>query len=99
MVQVRGKPRVVDDLTWLQSQITVLTNNQESDRQIPWKITDAPDDFIAAQLKGIVGVEIPIRSIEGKWKLSQNRSQGDRQGVIDGLRAESACPAILDLMD
>lgn len=99
MVQVRGEPRVIDDVTWLRAQIEQLTDNLESGRQRPWKVSDAPDDFIAAQLKGIVGIEVPIRSIEGKWKVSQNRLPTDRQGVIDGLRAEHACPSMLDLME
>lgn len=99
MVQVRGEPRVIDDVTWLRAQIEQLTDNLESGRQRPWKVSDAPDDFIAAQLKGIVGVEIPVRSLEGKWKVSQNRLPIDRQGVTDGLRAEHACPSMLDLME
>jgi transcriptional regulator len=51
----------------------------------PWKVSDAPSDFIAAQLKGIVGFEIPIRRLEGKWKVSQNRTRAEREGVIVGL--------------
>lgn len=98
MVQVRGTPRVIDDVTWLRAQLEQLTGNLENKREQPWKMSDAPDDFIAAQCKGIAGVEIPIRSIEGKLKLSQNRLPLDRQGVMDGMRAESACPAMLGLM-
>lgn len=99
MVQVRGVPRVIDDVAWLQKQVDQLTDHLERGRQPPWKTSDAPDDYIAAQLKGIVGVEIPIHSIEGKWKVSQNRLPADRQGVIDGLRVAQACPAMLDLME
>lgn len=99
MVQVRGAPRVIDDVTWLRTQIEQLTDNLESERQHPWKVSDAPDDFIAAQLKAIVGVEIPIRAMEGKWKVSQNRLPADRHGVIDGLRAEHACPSMSNLME
>lgn len=62
-------------------------------------MSDAPDDFVAAQLKGIVGIEIPILSIEGKWKISQNRPAIDREGVVDGLRTEGTCQAMLDLME
>ena len=51
----------------------------------PWKVLDAPSDFIASQLKGIVGFEIPIRRLEGKWKASQNRTEAERKGVIAGL--------------
>jgi transcriptional regulator len=99
VVQVRGKPLVIDDAAWVQAQIAQLTTNLENGRDHPWKVSDAPDDFIAAQLKGIVGVEIPVLSIEGKWKVSQNRLALDRQGVINGLRAERACPEMLELME
>lgn len=98
MVQVRGVPRVIDDAAWVHAQIDALTDHMESGREPRWKTSDAPDDYIAAQLKGIVGVEIPIRTIEGKWKVSQNRLPADYQGVIDGLRAEQACPAMLAAM-
>jgi transcriptional regulator len=87
-VQVRGTPRVVDDEAWLHAQISALTQEQERTRTDPWKVSDAPSDFIAAQIKGIVGLEIPIAQIDGKWKVSQNRSEEDRQGVLDGLRQE-----------
>ena len=76
-----------------------MTANLENGRNHPWKVSDAPDDFIATQLKGIVGVEIPVLSIEGKWKVSQNRLAMDHQGVINGLRAERACPEMLEFME
>lgn len=98
MVQARGKPQVFDDVDWLRAQVVELTSNHERDREHPWKVSDAPDEYIAAQLKAIVGVEIPIDSIEGKWKISQNRLPLDRQGVIDGLKGEGHCPAMLELM-
>lgn len=99
MVQVRGKPVVFDDAAWVRAQIDEMTNIHEGQREHPWKVSDAPEDFIAAQLKAIVGIEIPIGSIEGKWKVSQNRLPADRQGVIDGLRAEQACPSMLAVME
>ena len=99
MVQVRGKPQVIDDADWVLAQLQKLTGNHESGRKHPWNISDAPDDFIAAQLKGIVGIEIPILSIEGKWKASQNRLPTDRQGVIEGLRTEGSCLTMVDLME
>lgn len=99
MVQARGNPQVFDDATWVRAQIDELTNNHESKREHPWKVSDAPDDFIAAQLKAIVGFEIPILSIEGKWKVSQNRLPADRQGVIDGLQTEQVCPLMLATME
>jgi transcriptional regulator len=98
VVQVSGEPRVIDDTDWIRAQIDELTYGQESGRKMPWKVSDAPEEFVAAQIKGVVGVEISIRTIQGKWKVSQNRLPEDHQGVMDGLKAEGACPAMLDLM-
>ena len=93
MVQARGKPRLIDDADWLRAQISHLTDTQEHHRPTSWKVTDAPEDFITGLLKAIIGLEISVRQIEGKWKVSQNRSAADRQGVADGLRQEdSASP-------
>jgi transcriptional regulator len=86
MVQAYGRMRVMDDPAWLMKQITAMTLAQESARPQPWAVGDAPEDFLASQLKGIVGVEIEITRIEGKWKVSQNRQDADRQGVAAGLR-------------
>jgi transcriptional regulator len=99
MVQARGKPQVIDDADWVLAQVEQLTNNQEKGRTHPWKVSDAPDDYIATQLKGIVGFEISIHAIEGKWKMSQNRQPTDSQGVIDALRNEKSCPSMLETME
>jgi transcriptional regulator len=90
MAQVRGTPRLIDDAAWIRAQIEALTASQESRRAEPWNVSDAPEPFIAGQIGAIVGVEIPIASIEGKWKVSQNRSAADRKGVIEGLRREGS---------
>lgn len=87
-VQAWGRPRLIEDATWLGRQIRDLTDMQEQGRQQPWQVGDAPEPFVAGMMRGIVGVEIPIRRIEGKWKVSQNRSADDRRGVMEGLRAE-----------
>ena len=87
-VQVKGTPRVIDDADWLKTQIRALTSAQEGQRAEPWQVADAPEAFIDGQIKAIIGVEIPILTIEGKWKVSQNRSAADRQGVYEGLQAE-----------
>ena len=84
-VQAWGQPRIVEDAAWLRRQLDDLTHAREHDRPAPWAVGDAPDEFIAAQMKAIVGIEIPIERIEGKWKLSQNRPQADRAGVVAGL--------------
>lgn len=86
MVQVRGRPRIVDDEAWLRRQLEDLTFSREGRRAAPWQVDDAPADFIAAQMRVIVGVEIPILGIEGKWKMSQNRPEADRLGVVAGFR-------------
>lgn len=80
-----GRPRVIDDPAWLRAQIGRLTASQEAGRAEPWAVEDAPEDYIAAQIRGIAGLEIPIDRIEGKWKASQNRSEADRAGVAAGL--------------
>jgi transcriptional regulator len=86
MVQAYGRIRIKDDPEWLLRQISAMTARQESARPEPWAVGDAPASFVAAQIKGIVGIEIDIARIEGKWKVSQNRSEADRRGVAAGLR-------------
>ncbi|MDR3612424.1 MAG: FMN-binding negative transcriptional regulator [Candidatus Obscuribacterales bacterium] len=87
MVQARGVARVIDDALWLKTQITALTNEQEAGSSLPWKVSDAPEKFIDAQIKAIVGIEIKVDHLEGKWKVSQNRAVEDRQGVFENLQA------------
>lgn len=89
IVQVRGMARIIDDRDWLAWQINALTETQESTRADPWHVSDAPAPFIESQIKAIIGMEIAIESIEGKWKVSQNRPAADRKGVIEGLEASS----------
>ena len=64
-----------------------LTDEHEAKLAIPWKVSDAPEVFIKALLNGIIGFELPIRKLEGKWKVSQNRDERDRNAVIDGLES------------
>jgi transcriptional regulator len=85
IVQARGQARRVDDPAWLRAQIEALTAAQEQVLAEPWAVADAPDDFIASQVRGIVGVEIAAPRFDGKWKLSQNRPARDREGVVAGL--------------
>ena len=86
-VHVWGLPKVIDDPDWIRSQIDHLTAQQEAEQANPWKVDDAPPEFTESMLKGIVGVEIAINEIQGKWKVSQNRSVADIQGVYAGLSA------------
>lgn len=85
VVHAYGSLRVIDDERWLLDFVTRLTNIHEAPSPAPWKVSDAPEDFTKAMLKGIVGLEIPIRRLEGKWKVSQNRTDEDRKGVVEGL--------------
>ncbi len=87
-VHAWGRPRVVEEADWLRRQIADLTGAQEAGRAQPWQVSDAPADYLAAMIRGIVGIEIPIARIEGKWKVSQNRPEADRAGVAAGLAAE-----------
>jgi transcriptional regulator len=88
MVQARGRAQVIEDPAWLLANVSALADTHEGKRQQPWSVADAPENFIASQLKGIIGVEIVIDSLAGKFKASQNRSVADRIGVTEGLAAE-----------
>jgi transcriptional regulator len=82
-----GRLVVHDDPAWVEANVRRLTARHERDRAEPWSVDDAPAAYIAGQLRAIVGVEIVIDRVEGKFKLSQNRSDADISGAIDGLEA------------
>ena len=86
MVQAKGRAKVMDE-AWLAQQVEELTRTMEHRREQPWAVQDAPADFIAMQRRAIVGIEIEILDIKGKWKVSQNRPAADRAGVVAGLEA------------
>ena len=98
VVQVRGRARIVDDKEWLAGQIAELTATHEAPRAEPWQVTDAPAPFIEAQIKGIIGLEIDITEISGKWKVSQNRPIADRVGVANGLEAGGSAAEMAHLV-
>jgi len=85
VVHAYGPLRVIQDEHWLLTNVTKLTDIHEAGSPVPWKVSDAPQDFIKSQLKGIIGLELPIQRLEGKWKVSQNRTESERKGVIEGL--------------
>ena len=87
-VELRGTVRVHREAAWLRDAVTRLTDLHEQRRAQPWAVTDAPASYVEGQLRGIVGLEVTVTSVEGKAKLSQNRSDADRAGVVAGLRAE-----------
>lgn len=83
---VYGALTVHDDSAWVADVVRRLTEHHEADRPRPWSVDDAPEKFVDGQLRAIVGVEVTIRRIEAKFKLSQNRPSADIDGVIEGLR-------------
>lgn len=88
-VQVWGNASVTEDAAWLRRQLDDLTMLHEKSRPQPWSVSDAPVDYIASQMKAIIGIEILIRRIDGKWKMSQNKDDADREGVIAGMRSDT----------
>jgi transcriptional regulator len=87
-VHLTGTVTFHQDSEWLRALVTRLTRRHEDGREHPWAVTDAPPEYIDGQLRAIVGVELAVTSVEAKQKLSQNRSELDREGVVAGLRAE-----------
>ena len=85
VVHAYGPLRIIDDPKWLLPHLTALTTRHEANSAEPWHVTDAPADYIASQIKGIVGIEMTISRLEGKWKVSQNKSERTRQAVEQGL--------------
>ena len=94
-VHAWGRPAVIDDPAWLRGQIEALTVSRETPRAAPWHVDDAPADFVASQVKGIVGLEIAVARSEGKWKVSQNRPAADRAGVVAGFRGQGETSALM----
>jgi transcriptional regulator len=88
-VQAHGRILVHDDPLWTERLVRRLTAAHEDHRLEPWSVDEVPRAYLAAQLRAIVGIEIAIEHLEGKWKLSQNRSSPDREGVIENLSSGS----------
>jgi transcriptional regulator len=104
VVHAYGTPRFFDDPAWLRAHVERLTTIHEAGRAQPWQVSDAPEDYITGLVKGIIGFELPITRLAGKWKVSQNRAAVDRQGVVDGLRAgvtaaDAAMAALVERRD
>ena len=94
-VHAAGPVSFFEDVDELLDVVTRLTDRHEEGRAAPWAVSDAPAPFVAGQLKGIVGFRMPIRTLQGKWKLSQNRPPADRAGVAAGMAAEGTAMAAL----
>ncbi len=88
VVQARGRLRAVDDAAWLHGLVERLTDRHEAGRAAPWAVSDAPADYLGQMLRAIVGLEIELTALVGKWKMSQNRSRADREGVAAGYEAQ-----------
>ena len=98
VVHAHGLLATFEDPVLLERHLRKLTDAHEAAFADRWSIDDAPSGFLRGLLKGIVGIEIPIARLEGKWKLSQNRTLADRAGVVEGLTA-SANPAHQDMAE
>jgi transcriptional regulator len=87
VVHAHGVARVFEEKAWLRQHLEALTDFHERQFAHPWKVSDAPADYIDKLLSGVVGLEIAVTNLEGKFKLGQNRPPADRQGVLIGLTA------------
>ena len=88
VVHAQGSLRAIEDAPWLRGLVDSLTQRHEAARAEPWHVSDAPDDYVQQMLRAIVGIEIRLTALVGKWKVTQNRSEADRLTVAAGLRAE-----------
>ncbi|MGL5334604.1 MAG: FMN-binding negative transcriptional regulator [Enterovibrio sp.] len=89
VVHVRGKLKFIHDPKWTANFLALLTQEHEQEQATPWAMTDAPQPYIQSMLSAVVGIEIAIDSLSGKWKLSQNQSELNQKGVVDGLSSKS----------
>ncbi len=94
VVHARGRLRVIDDAAWLSQQLEALVAEHEAGFDEPWRIDDAPADYIDKMLAAIVGIEIVISDLGGKWKTSQNQPPANRDGVVAGLRQQDTDDAL-----
>jgi transcriptional regulator len=92
VVQARGTLVALDEAATKHAIVSHLTRHHEARQPHPWAVDDAPDDYVAQMLRAIVGIEIPLTSLVGKFKLSQNRSAEDRDGATAALRAQADDP-------
>ena len=101
VVHARGPLRIVEDAVWLRELVTALTRIHEATQPQPWAVTDAPADYIERMLGAIVGIELPLTSLQGKWKASQNQPAANREGVVAGLRQSgtAAGQAMADVVE
>ncbi|GAB3422740.1 FMN-binding negative transcriptional regulator [Massilia agilis] len=99
VVHAHGKLRTIDDPQWVLDLVQRLTNRHEGGRATPWQVSDAPQEYVDTLLKAIVGIEIPIARLEGKWKISQNRSAQDYARMAAGLAGTEGGAPLARLME
>jgi transcriptional regulator len=99
LAHVYGELVIHDDVDWLRQAVSDLTDSFEVGRAKPWKLEDAPDDYVAGQLRAIVGVELKVSRLEVSFKMSQNKTKEDLDGVIAGLRADNRMDAASEVED
>lgn len=93
VVHAYGTLRVIDDAAWIRAQIEALTDHNEASFSKPWAVADAPHEFTEKLIGAIVGIEIVINKLSGKWKVSQNQPAQNQVGVIEGLNNSGLCDA------
>jgi transcriptional regulator len=98
VVHAHGNLRKIEDPAWLLGLLKSLTTKHESARDMPWQVEDAPREFIDTLLGAIVGIEIPLRRMQGKWKVSQNRPLQDRHNIAAGMAGQPATAAMAELV-
>jgi transcriptional regulator len=101
VVHAHGRAEAIEDRAWLERHVSELSEQQEHEQPAPWATSDAPRSYFEAMLRGIVGIRFEIVRLEGKCKMSQNRSAVDREGVVRGLRARDGADdvALADLVE
>ena len=98
VVHARGRMRVIDDAAWLRRQVADLVERHEAGFAQPWTIAEAPSDYIDKMLTAIVGIELVITELTGKWKISQNQPVANRAGVVAGLREQGTADSMAALV-
>jgi transcriptional regulator len=88
VVHAHGIPVAIEDKAWLLRHLNELTDVHEANQALPWKVSDAPAEYTERMIERIVGIEIPVARLVGKWKVSQNRPDSDKLGVVAGLLAK-----------
>jgi len=88
VVHAHGPVRFIEDPAWLRGHVERLVTTHEAGRRPPWQVSDAPADYVEKMLEQIVGLQLSVTRLEGKWKVGQNRNEADRAGMVEGLLAE-----------